>query len=970
MHLLHDEGGDKWAKMWLGSKWRQERAKAMNTEKSWKQKDHTSEAVNMYPISYFEQFRVLFLRSTHIWFVDPQQGQLIMKMLIGVNTIIVLLLHGMPNNLSKANAVFYLIVSQLTVTMTPLVIILPEEKAVILREYRNGVFTANAYWLGRFLLAIFHAIVVATLTTCFTYTLIGMALTPFPSKQVRWWTFQFLYVSSIMMLGLALGIASPSALAGNKVVMTVFIPWLVTSGVFPPLRLTRPAVFWLRYPNLFTWAAKIGLITGFTSNGEKALETIRDTLSMHLGNVDSCYQALAAAFVITFCLGLASTHYILNRADRSAGQRASPASPVPVLQSGILSLNGPGGGDDGALLFKVPLLQGAKIQAYGAAGDVEAPATVGSIPIEVRSVTYRHPAKPQKPALTDISIRFEAGAVTVVMGPSGAGKSTLLNLLTSRLPSGTSQLPNGSMVPCLQGKVLVDNTPADFEAFKKIGTLTPQDEHLPEVLTVRQTLLYTAELRSPSTWTYAQKVARVEEILVKLDLCEKADNVIGTPLKIGISGGQKKRLSIAMDLLAERPVMLLDEPTTGLDASAALNVVETVVTLATDQRRTVICTLHQPPWSTVLRFNQLTILALGNVIYDGKATGLPAFLRFGGSPTPSNENPADHVMSVLSNGIDKWINTRNKVMNDATEKDVPVAPTLSPDDLAAMLKDKYPISVWTQYTILLRRSAYIFLIDEDQFMEVLKPITVGSLFIGLAFRNFGVNVFFAGAVLFAITSHGMSMLAGVVLNIPTERELILREYRNGTYSVGAYWFARTTVSVAGAFVTSFPVFIIYLPLVNIKFDPYVIAHYWAASMLNATIFVVFAGLIGLVCKNSLMSAQVSDPIGSAMILFSGSVISRFVDRFCTLAVVEVSLRRRFIKPYAYPIYYGLPINYAFEIALTAVLENKGDDGKEVLDYYKLRTYNRKRDYLVLCSMVLFWTIAGYFVARIKLAAHD
>lgn len=938
MYVLKDDGGEKWAEIWEASPARKEQSE-VPTELV-EDGDGDGDA---YPISFWDQCRALFIRSLHIWVADPQQGQLMLKMIVGINVILVLLVAGMPLNLSKANVMFYLVIVQFAMSMTPLVIIMPEERAVILREYRNGVFSANAYWLARFMLAMCHACVVATFATVFTYPLMGLPMTPFPSKLLRWWCFEFLYISCIMMLGLTVGIFSQTALSGIKVVVAIQLPWIVTCGVLPPLHLVRPALFPLHYPNLFTWAAKLALTIGFTHNGEKAIHVVRDELGYHVGNANSCYQALAIAFGILFFAGLAAVQIVLNRGDLSAGQRKPPPKPKGDIDKTKTV-------KEAEHLLTDPLLSAVepeRASSYGAV-DVEAPNMTRSVPIQLRKVTYRHASAPERIAINNVTANFDAGSITTLMGPSGAGKTTLLNLLSGRLPGGTYTSADGRTQPCLEGEVLLDGNTADFAAFKKIGTLTPQDEVLMEQLTVRQTLLYTAELRSPKEWTYEQKVARVDTILVKLGLGEKADNVVGNALKVGISGGQKKRLSIGIDLLAELPVMLVDEPTTGLDASAALNVVQTLITLASDQHRTIICTIHQPPWSMVCQFDQLILLALGCLVYEGPPAGLPDFLRSGGVDLPTLENPADYVMVVLvSEGSDKWVALRKDQLDDETSPKSDER--ISNEDLSTLLAETYQVSEFSQFVILLRRLAYVYMTAEDQFPEVFFPSCFIALVVGTAFFNFGVNLFLSGSILMGCIAHSMIVLNGIVLNIPTERNLVLREFRNGTYSVAAYWSARATLSILVAFFHGFPPLAIWYSLVGLPGRLDSIFHVWLASTLNATIFSIIALVVGLVCRTPLASAQVCEPIGNFMILFSGQIIAK-----------------RFIKPYALPLYYGLPISYTFEIALSAVLEHKGEDGQMVLSYYQVHPSNRHFDYLVLFSMLIFWIVIGYLIAKSKI----
>mmetsp|Transcript_5170 Transcript_5170/g.6352 ORF Transcript_5170/g.6352 Transcript_5170/m.6352 type:complete len:619 (-) Transcript_5170:66-1922(-) len=578
----------------------------------------------------------------------------------------------------------------------------------------------------------------------------------------------------------------------------------------------------------------------------------------------------------------------------------------------------------------------------------------------------------KKKVLNDVSLRFEGGSITMMAGPSGAGKSTLLNLLAGRLPTQD-----------LEGEVFVDGQETKAHLFREIGTLTPQDEILPAVLTVRQTLIYTAELRSPRHWSRAQRLARVENVIQKLGLAAKADNIIGTPLKVGISGGQKKRLSIGMDLLAELPVMLVDEPTTGLDANAAIVVVRTLIRLASDQRRTIICTIHQPPWTMVLQFDQFVLLARGSIVYDGLPADLPNFLIAAGRPPPPEENPCDFAMFLLvTAGNDKWIKhralTHQKQMLAALGKDLDQEEDAVLEEnvifdeeaeethflgLSALLyrllrlkgtKPKltpktrrtwYNISQSRQAWILFRRCTYIFVIDQDQLPEIFFPSLIAATLVGLSFRNFGVNFFLAAAVLMSLIAHGMIILNGTVLNMPSERDLIVREYHNGTYSIAAYWAARASLQILLSSFIGIPMMCISYTLIGLTRRPVVILHYYLASLLNASIFSIMALFMGLVNKTALASAQVAEPLGGAMVIFSGALVTK-----------------HFMKPFLMPIFYAFPITYALEIALTAVLEHKGEDGLKLLSYYSFKPENRHFDYAVLVAMLFGWLLITYLTA--------
>lgn len=936
MYVVIEDGGDVWVDVWRKSPLSDVAAKRQlelrKSASSVPVDDNGDDASGgAYPISLSEQYRVLLMRAVHMWVSDSQQGPLLWKLMLALSIVAVLLLTGLPNNLSKGNGLLYYVISTFSLTLNPLVVIMPQERAVVLREYRNGVYSVWAYWLARVSLALGNAILSSTLSTVFVYPLLGLPVTPFPSKLLRWWLFQFLYVSGMVVLGLSLGMAMPSPKAAIKFVAAVLVPWMVTSGVTPPMGYVRPGVFWLHYPNLFSWALKLALTIGFTSNGDKANETLREDLGMHPGNANSCFMALAVIFLSLFVIGLGITHKVLNSADRTAGR---------VLPATTKKASSPEAAQTEAVLNKLaetdevnePLLNGKRPTSYGA-GDVEgamsSTSSVRPVPIELLGVTYRH-APTKAPSVDDVSVRFEAGSVSVLMGPSGAGKTTMLNLLSGRLPNDG-----------LDGDIQVDDKPASFQTFKRLGTLTPQDDILIDTLTVRQTLFYTAELRSPREWANALKAQRVEAVMARLGLLEKADNIVGNELKIGISGGQKKRLSIAMDLLADLPILLLDEPTTGLDAAAALGVVAGFVGLAGD--RTVICTIHQPPWATVLKFDYLVLLALGRLVFDGAPGELPNALMARGSPAPPNENPADFVMEILGDRVivSDWASDHK------TSK--PKADEVQRSDAVVQDYDEqlgYAASWFQQYWTLLRRCTYVFIHDEDQFREILFPSLIVSTLLGIAFHNFGVNIYIASGVLYLYVAHSMLSANGCVLSIPAERAVVLREFRNGAYSVSAYFCARTTVSVVTPIITGIPMVAINYSLLGLSPEILGFGHVYASTVGLSTTYCLLATNVGLLAKTQLASAQIFAPIGDAVIPFAGVLITK-----------------RFIHPWFYPLYYGLPVKYAYEIGLSAVLEHKGDDGADVLSYYNVHADDRHFNYFVLVCMFFFWFCVGLYVAH-------
>jgi len=147
--------------------------------------------------------------------------------------------------------------------------------------------------------------------------------------------------------------------------------------------------------------------------------------------------------------------------------------------------------------------------------------------------------------LQDVKAQFQAGKCTALMGPSGAGKTSLLNVLCGRAKYGE-----------VTGEVLANGTRIEPAFFKQQLTYVPQNDVLWSALTVRQLLMYTAQLRLAIS--DEERAARVEEVMSQLNLLERADVMVGDDLNPSLSGGQRKRVSIAMELLADRPVLFVD----------------------------------------------------------------------------------------------------------------------------------------------------------------------------------------------------------------------------------------------------------------------------------------------------------------------------------------------------------------------------------------------------------------------------
>eukprot|EP00271_Cylindrocystis_brebissonii_P015736 TRINITY_DN38726_c0_g1_i1.p1 TRINITY_DN38726_c0_g1~~TRINITY_DN38726_c0_g1_i1.p1 ORF type:complete len:608 (+),score=94.63 TRINITY_DN38726_c0_g1_i1:275-2098(+) len=237
--------------------------------------------------------------------------------------------------------------------------------------------------------------------------------------------------------------------------------------------------------------------------------------------------------------------------------------------------------------------------------------------------------------LSNISARARHGQILAVVGPSGAGKSTFLDAVAGRINPAS-----------LEGAILVNGKPVD-SSFKRFSGYVMQDDALFPMLTVRETLLFSARLRLPNTMSFAEKKERVEGLIQELGLSSCADTAIGNAEVRGVSGGERRRVSIGVDLIHDPPVLFLDEPTSGLDSTSALSVVQILNGIAEERKRTVVLTIHQPSFRILELIHNFLILARGQVIYHGPYPGLVGYFRDYGRDVPDHVNTLEYALDVI-----------------------------------------------------------------------------------------------------------------------------------------------------------------------------------------------------------------------------------------------------------------------------------------------------------------------------------
>lgn len=249
------------------------------------------------------------------------------------------------------------------------------------------------------------------------------------------------------------------------------------------------------------------------------------------------------------------------------------------------------------------------------------------------NVSYTLPSGKQ--VLSHVTGTVRPGELLAIMGASGAGKSTLLDILGCRTKTGK-----------VTGEVYVNGRELDNKAFRRVVGFVDQEDTLLPTLTVYETVLISALLRLPREMSYDAKVFRTLETMNELGILGIKDSRIGESGKRSISGGEKRRVSIACELVTGPSILFLDEPTSGLDSYNAYNVIDALKTLAKQYNRTVIFTIHQPQSNIVALFDRLLLLGRGQLVYSGAAEKASEHFEKQGHKCPPGFNIADYLIDL------------------------------------------------------------------------------------------------------------------------------------------------------------------------------------------------------------------------------------------------------------------------------------------------------------------------------------
>ncbi|XP_061646057.1 ATP-binding cassette sub-family G member 8 isoform X3 [Phyllopteryx taeniolatus] len=395
-------------------------------------------------------------------------------------------------------------------------------------------------------------------------------------------------------------------------------------------------------------------------------------------------------------------------------------------------------------------------------------------------------------AIDKLSLRVCSGQMLAIIGSSGCGKTSLLDIITCRDEGGG----------VTSGQILINGRPNTAHLVKKSIAHVRQDDRLLPHLTVRETLAFVAKLRLPTHFTQAQRDQRVDDVIAELRLRQCAHTRVGNDYVRGVSGGERRRVSIAVQLLWNPGILILDEPTSGLDSFTAHNLVITLSRLARGNRL-VLLSVHQPRSDIFQLFDLVVLLSSGSAVYCGAARDMVPYFMALGHPCPRYCNPSDFYVDLIS--IDRrspeqeaQCRERSQVLaQQFSEKQLPAARQGRRRQSRRHLQGERQTTGPTPavcHPHQVRRHMYNDYRDLVTLLvhgleALLMSLLVGCLYYGAGDQPLSIQD--TVALLYMIGAlTPFAVVLDVIAKCHTERAMLYHELEDGMYSVTSYFFAK------------------------------------------------------------------------------------------------------------------------------------------------------------------------------------
>ncbi|KAM0736707.1 ATP-binding cassette subfamily G member 4 [Formica fusca] len=509
--------------------------------------------------------------------------------------------------------------------------------------------------------------------------------------------------------------------------------------------------------------------------------------------------------------------------------------------------------------------------------------------------------KERRELLRDLNGDFRPGELTAIMGLSGAGKSTLMDILA------------GFTTTSVTGKILLNERERNMSEFRKLSAYIMQDDNLQPLLTVQEAMFVAADLKLKLN--RCQKLQKIDEILTVMGLDVSRYTLTGN-----LSGGQRKRLAIALELINNPPVMFLDEPTSGLDSVTSKQCLALLKQLA-QEGRTIICTIHQPSATLFNMIDHLYVVADGNCVYTGSTHNLVPYLSSLGLHCPTHYNPVDFLMEIcngdygshisklvesIENGKSNvWRSKKTFYLNEEIiipQQNAPIR--LYSFETEFKQTPHYAASTWKQLCVLVKRNAVRLIRDRVLTVSRISMHLAIALLTGTLYFKIGQDAAYAldnfNLLFFNIMFLMYNAFSATMVSFPLELPILMREHFNRWYELRAYYLANKLADFLVQFIATFI---------------YTIVVYYMSDQLPESRRL---GLYMLMCFATSLVGQAAGLIVGSGLKVQNSVIFGPFAIMPFLIFSGFFVRLKDAHPYLHWLFRMSFLRYAFEGVMTAI----------------------------------------------------
>ncbi|XP_074295569.1 ABC transporter G family member 5 [Silene latifolia] len=560
--------------------------------------------------------------------------------------------------------------------------------------------------------------------------------------------------------------------------------------------------------------------------------------------------------------------------------------------------------------------------------------------------------------LNQVNCKAKPWEILAIVGPSGAGKSSLLEILAGKL---TPQA----------GSILINSNAIEMANFNKISGYVTQKDMLFPLLTVEETLMFSAKLRLKLS--SSELSSRVKSLMQELGLDHVAGTRVGSDGIRGISGGERRRVSIGVDVIHDPKVLILDEPTSGLDSTSALQIIDMLKKMAEVRGRTVILSIHQPGFRIVKLFNSILLLANGSVLHHGTVDRLGSRLGHMGLDLPPHCNVIEFAIEAL-----ETIQQEEQEKNSVSLLQQPVSirrNTLQQlfqqskvvDEESALIgvdldTHNYANSRCEEIVILSHRFSKLVFRTKELFACRTLQMLVSGLVLGSIFYDLKHDL--EGALervgLFAfILTFLLSCTTEALPIFLQEREILMKETSSGSYRISSYVIANSLVYLPFLLILAilFTVPVYWLVGLNQKFMAF--SHFllliWLILYTANSVVVCFSALV----PNFIVGNSVIQGIMGSFFLFSGYFISK-------KEIPRYWIPMHYVSLFKYP-YEGFLIN-EFSGSKACMESMFGEcvvSGKDVLKEAGLGEESRWMNVFITVCFILLYRVTSYVILRCR-----